>query len=125
MSQARPGLSGLPRGWWYSKAVSIHRGWQIFSAFRSDSREWPIRIGVAGGDGVTVTDGVVVSIENGFRLGSGGAAGAVRRPIMSVWTCSKVVVTLERASAVIPDHLQQPALEKMGTVEIKKTYFVR
>ena len=93
----------------------MHRGWQIFSALRSDSREWPIRIGVAGGDGVT--GGVVVSIENGFRFGSGGGAeGAVRRPMMSTWTCSKVVVTLARASAVIPDHLQQAALEKMNTL---------
>ena len=28
--------------------MSMHRGWQILSALRSDSSEWPMRMGVAG-----------------------------------------------------------------------------
>lgn len=43
----------------------MHRGWHIFRALRSDSREWPRRIGVSGA-GVAVD----VDVENG--LGAGG-----------------------------------------------------
>jgi len=71
-----------------------------------------MRIGVPGGEGVTGVAGVAIeSIENGFRFGSGAGEG-VRRRVMSVWTCSKVVVTLVRASAVIPDHLQPTVRKK-------------
>jgi hypothetical protein len=61
--------------------VSIQRGWHNFKDFRSNSSEWPRRIGV----GVV---GEEVRIE--------------RR-----WVCTSdnVVVTGSRASSVIPDQL--------------------
>ena len=43
-SHASPGLSGRPRGWWKSIAVSMHHGCAICSARRSDSSECPMRI---------------------------------------------------------------------------------
>ena len=88
VNHANPGFSGLPRGWWYAIAVSMQRGWQILSAFRSDSSECPRRTGV----GLT---------ENRARR----------------WDCtsSNVVVTSRRASSVMPDHLQRVRLLLAGT----------
>ena len=70
----------------------MQNGWQILSALRSDSREWPIRIGVGG-------VGPGVAEENG--LGDGGER---RR---RTWLCTSacVVVTLASDSGVMPDQL--------------------
>lgn len=89
----------------------MHREWQSLSALRSDSREWPSRIGVAGGvvervgevgdldlDLAAADEGVV----NGFGAGGGGGE---RIRMIWTWTSASVVVTGARASAVIPDHL--------------------
>jgi hypothetical protein len=61
--------------------VSMHLGWHSFRALRSDSNEWPTRIGV-------------------------GAEGGSRIVRMWDWTSARVVVTESRAPGVIPDHLK-------------------
>lgn len=74
------------------------------SALRSDSREWPIRMGVPAGDEGEVGDRETEDDrENGLAFGL--SVGGQRIRIMSACTCSKVVVTVVRASGVIPDHL--------------------
>ena len=53
----------------------MQRGWQILRAFRSDSREWPSRMGVGGGDSVgfeTVEVEVDAGILNGLGVGADG-----------------------------------------------------
>ena len=77
-------------------AVSMHRGWQILSALRSDSREWPSRMGVGG------WSSLFFDFEGDEK---GLIGGGERSRRMLAWTCSRDVVTEARASAVIPDHL--------------------
>ena len=105
VSHLSPGLRGLPRGWWYMSAVSMHRGWHIWSALRSDSREWPSRMGVV----VVVVwdaDGDWFFEFEGEEKGFGFIEGGERSRRILAWTCDRVVVTVASASAVIPDHLQ-------------------
>ena len=54
----------------------MHRGWQIFSACRSDSSEWP---------------------------SSTGVGEAERTERTCAWTSANVAVAVARASAVMPD----------------------
>jgi hypothetical protein len=62
----------------------MQRGWQILSALRSDSREWPRRIGVAGGaEGAFAFALAEEEVVKG--LGKGGEGGERRRRICS-WT---------------------------------------
>jgi len=51
-------------------AVSMHKGWQILSALRSDSREWPRRMGVCEGGGVEpfVEKGLDVGGDSNFKM---------------------------------------------------------
>ena len=85
----------------------MHRGWTILSALRSDSREWPRRIGVAGVVVVDVGDfGDLAAADEGVVNGFGaGGAGGERSRMSWIWTWASVVVIGASASAVIPDHL--------------------
>jgi len=63
----------------------MHRGWASLSALRSDSREWPRRMGVAGVVVVGVGDLDLAAADEGVvnGFGAGGAGG--ERSRMS-WT---------------------------------------
>ena len=76
-------------------AVSMHNGWLILRALRSDSRECPRRTGVRCVDAVDEDEDVVKG------LGGGGAKSF----IICACASTNVVVTGASASAVIPDHL--------------------
>ena len=72
--------------------MSMQYGWQSFKAFKSDSSEWPIRIGV--GDGALDEEPLV---EKGFE------AGGERRASNRAWTSARVVVIGARCCSVIPE----------------------
>lgn len=81
-------------------------------AFRSDSSEWPIIMGV-GGDEEALDLGEFERERDDFEFGDGMRKGldlglfgdGHSSDITWAWASSKVVVTDSKISAVMPDHL--------------------